>query len=135
MKNANNEDNLNEYRRLFFLPSELHVSQIIDNPKIQKPGSLKFEPKVLPLQNQKLHKTESFLHVNKDEYEKGVELIKANCNVPADKSAGSIKLKLHLLNYIGTLCSESSKLADSFVNVELYKDLLTIVRNGHNLEM
>lgn len=26
---------LNEYRRLFFLPSELNVSQIIDNPKVR----------------------------------------------------------------------------------------------------
>lgn len=27
---------LNEYRRMFFLPSELNVSQIIDNPKVCK---------------------------------------------------------------------------------------------------
>lgn len=33
-----NEDNKfasrNEYRRLFFVPSELNVSQIVDNPKV-----------------------------------------------------------------------------------------------------
>ena len=27
---------LNEFRRLFFLPSELNVSQIIDNPKVMR---------------------------------------------------------------------------------------------------
>ena len=31
------------------------------NIKIQKPASLKFEPKVLPITNQKLLKTETFL--------------------------------------------------------------------------
>lgn len=29
-----NATSLNEYRRMFFLPSELNVSQIIDNPKV-----------------------------------------------------------------------------------------------------
>lgn len=28
------DQSLNEYRRMFFLPSELNVSQIIDNPKV-----------------------------------------------------------------------------------------------------
>ena len=28
------QQSLNEYRRMFFLPSELNVSQIIDNPKV-----------------------------------------------------------------------------------------------------
>lgn len=30
----NVSESLSEYRRLFFLPSELNVSQIIDNPKV-----------------------------------------------------------------------------------------------------
>ena len=75
------------------------------------------------------------MQISKDEFDRGIEAIKSNTNVPADKSAGAIKLKLHLLNYIGTLCCESSKLADAFIHFELYKDLLSIVKNGHNLEM
>ena len=90
---------------------------------------------MLPITNPKLHKAETFIQMPRDEYEKSIETIKSNTNVPSDKSAGAIKLKLHLMNYIGTLCSESSKLADSFVQVELYKDLLSIIKNGHNLEM
>jgi hypothetical protein len=105
------------------------------NIKIQKPASLKFEPKVLPITNQKLLKTETFLQTTRDEFERGIETIKMNTNVPTDKSAGAIKLKLHLLNYIGTLSCESSKIADAFIQFELYKDLLLIVKNGHNLEM
>ena len=71
----------------------------------------------------------------RDEFDKSLDAIKANTNVPSDKSAGAIKLKLHLMNYIGTVCSESSKLADAFVQIELYKDLIMIIKNGHNLEM
>ena len=127
-----NEDDL---RRLFFLPSELNASQIVDNPKIQKTTSLKFEPKVLPFTNPKLLKAESFLKMPRDEFEKSLLQVKANTNVPSDKSAGAIKLKLHLMNYIGTICSESSRLADAFVQVELYKDLVLIIKNGHSLEM
>ena len=62
-------------------------------------------------------------------------MIKSNTNVPTDKSAGAIKIKLHLMNYIGTLCTESARFADVFVQCELYKDLLLIIKNGHNLEM
>jgi hypothetical protein len=137
VKLNDNERNagLNEYRRLFFLPSELNTSQIIDNPKIQKASALKFEPKALPSTNAKYHKSESLLTLSKDEMVKFLELIKVNTNVPSDKSAGAIKIKLNLMNYIGSLCCESSRLADSFVQIELYKDLLSIVKNGHNLEM
>ncbi len=71
----------------------------------------------------------------RDEFEKSIEMIKANTNVPQDKSASAIKLKLHLMNYIGTLCTESSKLADSFIQIDLHKDLMQIIKNGHNLEM
>lgn len=73
--------------------------------------------------------------MSKDEFFKSLDLIKSNTNVPSDKSAGAIKLKLHLMNYIGTLCTESTRLADSFIQIELYKDLLGIIKNGHNLEM
>ena len=104
--------------------------------QIQKPSPLKFEPKVLPfLANSKLHKAESFLLLDKNDFNKNMDTIKANTNVPVDKSAGAIKLKLHLMNYIGTLCLESSKIADAFIQIELYKDLLSIIKNGHNLEM
>jgi hypothetical protein len=126
---------LSDYRSMFFMSSELSVSPIVDNPKIHKLSLLKFEPKALPFSNQKLLKTSSFLQMAKPDYERGLEQIKANCQVPSDKSAQAIKLKLHLMNYIGTLCLDSSKLADSFVQIELYKDLLNIVKNGHNLEM
>ena len=122
-------------KKLFFLPNELNRSHIIDNPKIQKPASLKYEPKVLPFTNQKLFKADTFLKLPKDEFEKSLDAIKVNTNVPNDKSAGAIKLKLHLMNYIGTVCTESGKLADAFVQIELYKDLILIIKNGHNLEM
>ncbi|CAF0783549.1 unnamed protein product [Brachionus calyciflorus] len=128
-------ESLNEYRRLFFLPSELNASQIVDNPKIQKPVAMKFEPKALTYINAKLFKAENFTKISKDEYSKVMETIKANTNVPTDKSAGAIKQKLHLMNYIGTMCCESNKIADSLIQVELYKDLLNIIKNGHNLEM
>ena len=125
----------NESLRLFFMPSELNVSQIIDNPKIHKSSLLKFEPKALPFSNAKLLKTSTFLQLSKPDFEKALEQIKANTNVPTDKSASAIKLKLHLMNYIGTLCTEATKFADSFIQVELYRDLLNIVKIGHNLEM
>lgn len=128
-------DSFNQYRSLFFLPSELIMSQIVDNPKIQKPITMKFEPKALTFINSKFFKVENFFKISKDECNKIIDIIKQNTTVPAEKTAGAIKQKLHLLNYIGTLCSESDKLADLFVQAELYKDLLSIIKNGHNLEM
>lgn len=103
--------------------------------KIQKPASLKFEPKALPFTNSKYLKAQTLLSLQRDEYLKCMGIIKTNTNVPSDKSAGAIKLKLHLMNYIGSLCYESAKIADSFIQIELYKDLMTIIKNGHNLEM
>ena len=126
---------ISEMKNLFFMPSELNASQIIDNPKIQKPKDLKFEPKALPFSNPKLLKADTFLKISREEFEKSIELIKANANVPSDKSAGAMKLKLNLMNYIGTMCNESSKLADAFINVELHKDLLAIIKNGYHLDM
>lgn len=128
-------DSFNQYRSLFFLPSELTVSQIVDNPKIQKPVTLKFEPKALTFIGSKFFKAENFFKISKDECLKIIETIKQNTNVPSDKTAGAIKQKLHLMNYIGTLCCDSNNLADFFLQVEMYRDLLGIIKNGHNLEM
>jgi len=122
-------------RRMFFIASELVASAIVDNPKIQKASLLKFEPKALPFSNAKLFKSSTFLQLAKPEFEKGLEQIKANTIVPNDKSAGAIKVKIHLLNYIAILCTESSKLADCFLRIELYTDLLQIIKNGHTIEM
>jgi hypothetical protein len=80
-------------------------------------------------------KAETFLKLPREEFEKSIEIIKIHTNVPNDKSAGAMKLKLHLMNYIGTVCYESTKLADSFVQVELHKDLLSIIKNGFHIEM
>ena len=75
------------------------------------------------------------LQVTRDEFNKHLDFIKSNANVTNDKSALVIKSKLQLMNYIGCLCTESSQIADEFMNIELYKDLILIVKSGHNLEM
>ena len=82
-----------------------------------------------------MFKADTFLQMSKDELERHIEQIKSNTNVPTDKSAGAVKLKLHLLNYIGSICIESGRLSDLFLNAELYKELFLIVKNGHSLEM
>ena len=126
----------NETRQLFFMPSELSASQIVDNPKIQKPVALKFESKVLPVGgNAKALKADTFVKLPRDEFSACVDAVKANTNVPSDKSAGAMKLKLHLMNYVGTLCNESSKMADAFVQAELYKELLLVIKNGYHVDM
>lgn len=125
----------NEMRKLFFVPSELNKSQIIDNPKIQKPATLKYEPKVLPFNNPKMQKADTFLKLPRDELDNCLTMVKNNTNVPSDRSAGAMKLKLHLLNYIGTLCNDSSRMADAFLGIELHKELLGIIKNGNHLEL
>lgn len=35
-------ETLNEYRRMFFLPSELNVNQIVDNPKVKFKSKFRF---------------------------------------------------------------------------------------------
>ena len=117
--------------------------------KIQKVASLKYEVKVLPFKNPKLHKAETMLQMGRDELAKCIELIKANTNVPvaaggagggvsdgkAAAVAGMVKLKLHVLNYIGSMCVESSKVADTFIEHDVHKELLATIRTGANLEM
>ncbi len=97
--------------------------------------ALKFEPKVLPINSAKLLKADTFLKLPRDEFDRSIEAIKSNTNLPADKSAGAMKIKLHLMNYIGTLCNESGKMADAFLEVELYKDLMLIIKNGYHVDM
>ncbi len=109
--------------------------------QIQKVSSLKYEVKVLPFKNPKLHKAETMLQMAPDELVKCIELIKTNTNVPcsngggAEKSAGAVKLKLHVLNYIGSMCVESSKVADMFIEHDVHKELIVTIRTGANLEM
>lgn len=82
-----------------------------------------------------MHKADTFTNMNKDDLEKALEQIKANTMLTNDKTPGAIKLKLHIMNYLGTMCTESSKLSDAFIQIELYRELFGIVKNGHNLEM
>jgi hypothetical protein len=119
----------------FILPSELEITPIIDNPIIQKSTPLKFEPKLLPFTNVRMLKAETLEKMNHDDFQNFLDLVKASTNVPLDKSASSIKLKLHLMNFVGQLCCDSVKLSNSFMKIELYKDLLTIIKTGHSIEM
>jgi serine/threonine-protein kinase ULK4 len=124
-----------ESKKPFFISTELNTSQIIDNPKIQKPSSLKFEPKSLPIANNGLFRAEKLLKLPRSEFNKQLDIIKQNTNVPTEKTAIVIKNKLHLLNYIGFICTESSQIANELIDIELYKDLVSIIKGGHNLEM
>jgi hypothetical protein len=80
-------------------------------------------------------KAETFLQLPRDEFIRSLELIKFNANLTSDKSAIAIKTKLQMMNYIGYMCLTSSQLADEFINIELYKELLIVIKSGHNLEM
>ena len=75
------------------------------------------------------------MRLSKDDFQKYIDLIKSHTNVPSDKSAAAIKSKLQIMNYIGTICSESCEMANAFVEAEIYKELSTIIKSGHNLEM
>jgi hypothetical protein len=82
-----------------------------------------------------MQKADSLLHVSNVELENWLHSIKTNTNVPSDKSAGALKIKLNLLNYIGTLCYESSQLANILMQADLHMELLQITKNGPSLEM
>ena len=114
--------------------------------KIQEVASLKYDVKVLPFKNPNM------LQMGRDELAKCIELIKANTNVPAAAAAaggagdgasdgkaatvaGMAKLKLHVLNYIGSMCVESSMVADTFIEHNVHKELLATIRTGANLEL
>jgi hypothetical protein len=91
----------------------------------------------LPIEasNSRMHKAESLIHLGNEELDNWLQSIKSNTNVPSDKSANAIKIKLNLLNYIGTLCYESSQLANLLMQADLHIELLQVAKNGHNLEM
>ncbi|XP_072174268.1 serine/threonine-protein kinase ULK4-like [Diadema setosum] len=115
-----------------FTQWDLGVSPIVDNPKIQKPASLKFDTRTLgiPVHSlEKLHKMS----------ESAIQIFFGNVadslgSKGGDKSAGAQRTKLQLLNYVGTICSNGA-LARAVATSKLIPCLLQLLKPSQPLEI
>ncbi|CAF5028606.1 unnamed protein product, partial [Rotaria sp. Silwood1] len=62
----------------------------------------------------------------------------SNTTAGSPTNANGMRLKPHLLNYIGYTCLEqanSGPFADALIAKEIHKDLLNIITNGTTMEL
>ncbi|XP_030856242.1 serine/threonine-protein kinase ULK4 [Strongylocentrotus purpuratus] len=115
-----------------FTQWDLSVSPIIDNPKIQKPASLKYDTRSLGIpvhSNDKLVKmTDTALQIYLG------NLTEALASKSGDKSAGTQRTKLQLLNYVGTICGNGA-VAKAVAVSKLIPCMINLLKTSQPLEI
>ncbi|XP_006823231.1 serine/threonine-protein kinase ULK4-like [Saccoglossus kowalevskii] len=121
-----------EMKDLIFTTWDLTVTQIIDNPKIQKVASLKWDSKALPMQVPSMEK------VKKLKTEEVEDLLLALADTLSkainDKSASSQRMRVQLLNYIACLANEAS-VAALMIRSKLVPALQQQIKSPQHLEI
>ncbi|XP_071943031.1 serine/threonine-protein kinase ULK4-like [Antedon mediterranea] len=112
------EDEANETKELMFQVWDLSVTPIIDNPKILKPAPLKYDAKTLPFT---CHSPERCVKLNKKELTEHFNAIHEALVKENDKSASGQRVKVQMLNYLGTLASTTE------LNQEILKSKLRVL--------
>ncbi|XP_070570281.1 serine/threonine-protein kinase ULK4-like isoform X2 [Ptychodera flava] len=126
------ESQNSEMKELIFTVWDLTTTQIIDNPKIQKPTSLKWDNKALPLQaptveklkKMKPEEIEDLMNTLADTLSKAVN----------DKTASSQRMRIQLLTYIAALCNDST-LAAYAIKSRLVSALQQQLKSPQHLEI
>ncbi|XP_063952872.1 serine/threonine-protein kinase ULK4-like [Lytechinus pictus] len=115
-----------------FTQWDLSVSPIIDNPKIQKPASLKFESRSMGIpvhSNDKLLKmTDTALQIYLG------NITESLASKSGDKSAGTQRTKLQLLNYVGTICG-TGVVARAIAVSKLIPCMINLLKPSQPLEI
>ncbi|XP_077997486.1 serine/threonine-protein kinase ULK4-like [Glandiceps talaboti] len=126
------ESQNSEMKELIYTTWDLTVTQIIDNPKIQKPLSLKWDPKALPTQTPNIEKLKKMKPEELEEHSNGLaEVLNKAVN---DKSAGSQRMRVQLLTYIAAICNDSS-LAAVVIKTKLVSAVQQQIKTPQHLEI
>lgn len=123
------EETRNEVLELVFHPSDFQVTPIMDNSKIQKPPSSKFDPKILPVPP---YSAEKINGMSEKELHKHVKSIMDNlCNT--EKGPPSQK-RIHLLHYLVSVVSCAS-VSTLMVKQNALTVLAKVVKETQHLEV
>lgn len=122
-------DSRNEVIDLIYHPSDFQVTQIVDNSKIQKPSSAKYDPKVLPVPPYTVEKLSS---MSEKEWVKHVKSI-VECLSTAEKGPPSQK-RIHLLHYLAGIASNAT-MATALVKQALLTCLCKVVKDTTHIEV
>ncbi|CAH1788788.1 unnamed protein product [Owenia fusiformis] len=129
----NQEDDLTETPALIediiFHDSDLLVTPIVDNPKIQKPGNLKYDNKTLPVPP---YSVEKILSTSRKDKQKHLDLILDTLATP-EKGPPSQK-RMHFLNYVTAICY-NDELASYLMNKGIIGSLVKHIKDNSTLEL
>ncbi|VDI57338.1 serine/threonine-protein kinase ULK4 [Mytilus galloprovincialis] len=122
-------DSRNEILDLIYHPSDFQVSQIVDNSKIQKPTTAKYDSKILPVPPYSVEKLNS---MSEKEWTKHVKSI-VECLSIGEKGPPSQK-RIHLLHYL-TGISTNSMVATALVKQGILTSLCKVVKDTTHLDV
>ncbi|CAF1313394.1 unnamed protein product [Adineta steineri] len=131
-------ESIERIRKMLFSKAELQPTSIVENQKIQKTLPFKFENKLLPFQ---LGKYENLSRLSSVDLQEHANMIKKELSITSAGSptnANGMRVKLNLLNYIGSTCLEqtnSGAFADVLIIKDVHKDLLNLITNGGSMEL
>ncbi|CAF1559867.1 unnamed protein product [Rotaria sp. Silwood1] len=131
-------ETIERLRKMLFTKTELQPTAIIENKTIQKTLPFKFENKLLPFQLGKYENLSRLSSVDLQEHASMIKKELSNTTAGSPTNANGMRLKPHLLNYIGYTCLEqanSGPFADALIAKEIHKDLLNIITNGTTMEL
>ncbi|XP_071163636.1 serine/threonine-protein kinase ULK4-like isoform X2 [Mytilus edulis] len=122
-------DSRNEILDLIYHPSDFQVSQIVDNSKIQKPTTAKYDSKILPVPPYSVEKLNS---MSEKEWTKHVKSI-VECLSIGEKGPPSQK-RIHLLHYL-TGISTNSMVATALTKQGILTSLCKVVKDTTHLDV
>ncbi|XP_033114833.1 serine/threonine-protein kinase ULK4-like isoform X2 [Anneissia japonica] len=125
------EEDGNVTKELMYQVWDLTVTPIVDNPKILKPAPLKYEAKSLP---HTCHSPERCLKLSKRELNEHFSSVYDALVKENDKSAGGQRLKVQMLNYLGSLASNAD-LAQEILKSKLRVLLQQLLKANNALEI
>lgn len=122
-------DSRNEILDLIFHSSDFQVTPIVDNSKIQKPTTAKYDSKMLPVPPYSVEKLNS---MSEKEWSKHVKSI-VECLNTAEKGPPSQK-RIHLLHYL-TSISTNSLVATALVKQGVLTILCRVIKDTAHLDV
>ncbi|GFR84606.1 serine/threonine-protein kinase ULK4 [Elysia marginata] len=126
---ASLQDSSTEIKRLIFHDTDFIITQIVDNPKIQKVTACKYDPKTLPVPPFSAEKMSGF---SEKDIQKQARLICENITV-AEKGPPSQK-RIQLLNYIVSV-SSCKQISTALTQLGLLGTMTKQIRESSHLDM
>lgn len=123
------DETKNEALELIYHHSDFHITPIVDNTKIQKPGSAKFDAKILPVPP---FTAEKMATMSEKELSKHIKAISDGLSI-SEKGPPSQK-RIHLLHYLTGL-STNPQVATALTRNNLLSVLAKVVKETQHLDV